>query len=335
MQSSSGQLSGVPHVQRRSAVTDDVLGGGAGGSVRDALRGRDMADQEAMLAPRAAAPVQRKPGAAPVQMDETAEKIKATTQETNDGGHSLLRHGPEVTEEALERRLKTGMTAKIDGPGEVFSPAPGFVSKFLTYAAVNKTRAAAAAEANSGIATTLAGVKGEADAVTTKLGEVKTAKETLDKADPSGKAAAGKAFGTARAALVSAETALRNKARTFDPASVAGVPVSYEKPDPATAGLEYLKLRPSYKVVKNHGEVIGLGIRGDKKDLTDTHGEGGTPHENVYETVKPKEDVSSTQTAFNASGGKQLSTVDATTEANSWTAGQHYPCAPEEPVGIS
>ncbi len=353
---SGSRLSGAS-VQRKQnlagkpfAVQLAALDPNAGAAAKTAgPRGDSLAHldriQAAFGAENAAAPgvdsgasVQRRQasGAPTVQMDEAAEKVTATNREAADGGHSLVRHGPEVSEGDLERRLKTGMTAKADGSGgEVFSPAPGFASKFATFAAVNKTRTAAATEANDGLATTLAGVNVEAGAVTTKNTELKTAKDALDKADAPGKAAAGKAFGLARAALTGAETTLRNKARTFDPAAVPGVPVSYEKPEPATDGLEYLRLRPSYKVVKNHGEVIGVGIRGDKKDLTDTHGEGGAPHENVYETVKAKEDVSSTQTAFNAAAGKKLSTIDPTTEANAWSAGQHYPCAPEEPAGIS
>jgi hypothetical protein len=65
-------------------------------------------------------------------------KTEAVTLEAATGGHSVDRHGPEVTDVALQNRLTTGVA-----PDNVLSVAPGYSSKFVSYMAWLDCRQAA------------------------------------------------------------------------------------------------------------------------------------------------------------------------------------------------
>ena len=71
--------------------------------------------------------------------DERGKKSEAQRQEVAEGGHALGRHGPEVSDELLKRRLFTGIA-----PDAHLSPAPGASSRFNSYKDVIDTRQKAA-----------------------------------------------------------------------------------------------------------------------------------------------------------------------------------------------
>ncbi len=75
-----------------------------------------------------------------------ADNIKAHEMEHAEGGHSLARHGPEISDASLMTRLFTGIA-----PDNKLSPAPGSSSQFISYEAVLETRQAAAAAINAEI----------------------------------------------------------------------------------------------------------------------------------------------------------------------------------------
>jgi|GEM_PF-3894182 len=303
--------------------------------LKSSLRGQQFADQERMLAPSEGPPVQLKAStaAAAVQMDK--DKDKAESQELADGGHSLLRHGPEVTDSALERRLKTGMTAKIGDPSaETFSPAPGLATRFKSYPLVNQTRQAATDACAAELQTSIDGVKTPCDAYDLALMNLNDAKTALDKAKlGTDKVAIGKAggdFGKARGPVSKAEGDVRTKARSYDPATIKGVPLSVGSG--AASGSELLTVKPSYKVVIKHGAAIGEGFRGVDKKVGNALGKDGADAD-VFDDISAKIDVDQTQTAM-ATGSAGLKGLDPKTDCASWTAGQHYPTDGETP-GIS
>ena len=71
---------------------------------------------------------------------EAAAKLRALAHEKKDGGHSLDRHGPEVSDADLKKRLETGQAT--DGK---FSPTKGS-TRFSSYEDWVKTRADALAD---------------------------------------------------------------------------------------------------------------------------------------------------------------------------------------------
>jgi hypothetical protein len=84
---------------------------------------------------------------------EAESKTKAEEMEVDDasrtaggGGHAIARHGPNISDAALQKRLYSGMA-----PDNALSPAPGSSSKFKTYAAMIQTRQAAASALKSEI----------------------------------------------------------------------------------------------------------------------------------------------------------------------------------------
>lgn len=108
-------------------------------------------------------------------------------------------------------------------------------------------------------------------------------------------------------------------------ASKDGLPVSFTKVKDPASGMDFLSLKPAYKTVVNHGSAIGGGFRGvDQKSGQD---------DTIYDDVSAQEDINTTQTAFTGAV-KKLADTDVA-EAASWKAGQHYPCDPAEPAGIS
>ena len=77
------------------------------------------------------------------QAKEAAAKARALALERKDGGHSIDRHGPEVSDANLKKRLETGQT-----PDGKFSPTPAS-TKFKNYEEWEKTRSDALAKISS------------------------------------------------------------------------------------------------------------------------------------------------------------------------------------------
>lgn len=82
------------------------------------------------------------------------QRKKAVDLDSADGAHSVARHGPEVADKSLQKRLKTGIT-----PEGKFSPAEKSC-KFLSYDLMLETREAAFNEAASVYGLSLAALFG-------------------------------------------------------------------------------------------------------------------------------------------------------------------------------
>ena len=77
--------------------------------------------------------------------DEIIKALKAASHEIDDGGHSLLRHGPDHTDPALNKRLNQGIA-----PDQSVRNAPGGSTKFQSYDDWLKTRDRALQEIQAG-----------------------------------------------------------------------------------------------------------------------------------------------------------------------------------------
>jgi len=76
-----------------------------------------------------------------IELARGTAKNQAQTKDDLDGGHSIQRHGPDVTDEELTDRLKTGVA-----PGGTYSPTRKSC-KFINYGEWEATRTAAFGEA--------------------------------------------------------------------------------------------------------------------------------------------------------------------------------------------
>ncbi len=296
--------------QSAQGLLDSVTGGGGGGGVQRRA-------------------VQRK-----------SDKDLATEQEAADGGHSLLRHGPELTDATLKRRLTTGMTAKLNGPGETYSPAPGLVTRFKTYDDYNKTRQAATDAANKAIGETKKGMKSVVEAWAPFYAAGVTAKTNLAKAKADLKAApsdataktamadAGKAFADANKDKRTASDAVKTQAATFDAAGTAGISITCKVNQNSANAWDWLTIKPSYGCVVAHGRTIGVGFRGQGAETK----RAPTDENSTYAGTSAQLDVDRTQTAFSTS--KTKLEACSPTQAASWKAGQHYPCDPGKAPGM-
>jgi hypothetical protein len=84
------------------------------------------------------------------QLSEEYAEMKMEALELAEHGHSIARHGPEVTDEKLLMRLFTGIA-----PDDKLSPAPGASSRFSSYEMQLETRQASA----TALQTTIAAVQ--------------------------------------------------------------------------------------------------------------------------------------------------------------------------------
>lgn len=80
-------------------------------------------------------------------LEDKVAQINAEKTEDSEGGHSLARHGPDVSDDLLKKRLFTGIA-----PDNHLSPAPGASSRFTDYRTVLSTRQAAATALTNAIA---------------------------------------------------------------------------------------------------------------------------------------------------------------------------------------
>lgn len=260
------------------------------------------------------------PLAESVQFDKKSRQ-DAMDLEARDGGHSLDRHGPQVTSEQLRARLETGVAAdstfspvaSLDKDGSPKAGQTGLSTKFHDHEDYLKTRQSAINLVNGAIA----GTKALVTPLAMKIPQAEEAlKNEGDKAKKKQRADDVKA---ARAALENAVAGIPAGSTSLLPVRVAK-----GKKDPA----EMVTIYGSYSVIVDHGRRIGRGYKGeDAKKVADPSGSG---KEGVgFDTIKELPNVTKTRTTLNGPGGAALATIAS---AAAWAAAQHFPC--DEPTGI-
>jgi hypothetical protein len=249
------------------------------------------------------------PGVA-IQRDEAQDKVDATALEDRDQGHSLKRHGPEVTDAKLQERLTTGYA-----PDGAFVPAPGLSTKFTSYDAYLKTRQAAATKITAAREKTVLSFK----QLYAKLVEAKDALKTST--DNKAKAGLAKQLSQASGAIVTWSEGTR--------AGTTGeLPVRFQK-NAATPD-KMLQFYGSYEVVVDHKQTIGMGYRGASPKQIPNPKKAGE-QATVYDSTSKVDDISKTRTTYDL--GK-VHTQEDLPVAAAWPAVQHFPCDEAEGIFI-
>jgi hypothetical protein len=257
-----------------------------------------------------------------------AEK-EAKALETRDGGHSLGRHGPAVSDQQLKDRITTGVAA--DG---AFSPvgAGGLSTKFASHKDYIETRDAAVAAVDAAATKT----KGALTPLTTAY---------LTAAQAFANETAGATKGVKAGEMAAAKTALENAAKAITNPSADKLSVKVQSP-PIRGGTKageipamvatMVQVRPSYSIVLDHRRPVGSGFKGTGAATTVTdpsHTDPSKPAKtgagNATTAAIPA--PTKTRTSFDVSGGAQA--LDTVPAATGWKAAQHFPV--DEPVGIS
>lgn len=169
-------------------------------------------------------------------------KDKAETLESADGGHSLKRHGPEITDEQLKDRLSSGIAA--DG---AFSPTPGASTKFVSYEAYLNTRERVSRDMNATLTETRRYLKGDLNAYHNAIVRFNNADPGPDKGD------------LARVRNNKKKT-VEDKVSRIGQTHKDYLPVKFNAAD--ANPLHWIVTYGSYGVVRDHGELVGTGFQG-------------------------------------------------------------------------
>jgi len=234
---------------------------------------------------------------------------QAQSLETRDHGHSLDRHGPEVTDDKLVTRLETGIA-----PDGVKSPAPGLSTKFVSYELWLETRAKALITLQGAIDSTI-------DYLDDDIEDYREKKRAWQTSTPGAHKAPGQPL---------------HKAMT-DAKAVVGIMVdniNSQVPNPKKAPArfhanksepeELVTLSNSYTVLLDHGKTVGEGHRGTTQDSTDPQ---------LYTDTTPVTSLTQSRTGIEPTDRLSLfdDAVDITVDA--WQVFQHFP-AEEPTMGI-
>jgi hypothetical protein len=232
-------------------------------------------------------------------------KEQAEGLEQRDGGHSLGRHGPDVTDQQLKDRITTGVA-----PDNKFSPTD-VSTKFASYEVYLETRAKAAATLDAAVTTAKAKFAPLLAELQKAEGVHKTAPPGPDKG-PKGK------FGMA---VADAKRAITDACAT----AAGQLPAKAAVNDPTVR----VKLATSYAVVVEHGKSIGSGFQGaggekqvaDPADATKT-GKG-------HNATAPLAAATRSRTTFDTGAPALM----AAPLAETMKVAQHFPTI--DPAGIS
>ncbi len=244
---------------------------------------------------------------------ETSAKEQATTLETAEHGHSLGRHGPELTNDQLKTRLTSGVAA--DG---AFSPTPGASTKFKNYETYIDTRQTVITEIKGAIVATRNHLKNE-------LKAYQTAKKAFEDEPAGPDKAPGKplalAVSTTRQAIVDKVAIIGQDNPTY-------IPVKFN-PGPVPAN--WIVTYGGYKVGHDHGKAIGSGfsgVAGSEQNVTHpgtlVAGPGGwTQHADMG-------DINKTFSAIDCPAND--TPVFPSLDPTAWVFGQHFPS--DTPIGF-
>ena len=227
---------------------------------------------------------------------EGTQETAAKQRELAEGGHALERHGPQVSDDALIRRLHTGIA-----PDGVLVPAPGASSRFNSFTDVMATRQKGAALLQQEIATaagkvltwlgsvggltnvhTLAhqdtAAKGLAlTTATTEKTDAYKPTSGLDKSQKEAKLNAFKQAGTDKKAAEGAEKTAKdemdhpgkNLKRVLPGLTKVKLTIDDDVSDAASLE-DGVELAESYGIYAEHGRPIGTAfVSGDSIKLSD------------------------------------------------------------------
>lgn len=252
------------------------------------------------------------PRAAQIQ-SETAE-VLSMAYEARDGGHSLDRHGPDISDKQLQHRLKTGYT-----PDRSFTPTLGLSTRFNKHEDYIKTRLAAVQGMKDAIRATRDRLKAE-------LKAFHQAKENFRKSPPGPHKAAGQPL---QLAIANTQAAVQAQVNAIGNPDATHMPVRFIPNAATPAG--YITMYQSYSIIVDHGSSIGMGFRGKAANQVQiNHPTNGTLVD-AWTDWDKVDNLTKTRTGMDTGANHQeLFGTDHNPE--NWTAFQHFPV--DEPVGI-
>jgi hypothetical protein len=266
---------------------------------------------------------------------EANAQTAAVALETSDSaanphaGHSLGRHGPHVTDAQLQSRLTTGVA-----PDGAFSPAPGVSSRFNSHVEYIATRQAAVTQVQTAIATTQALLAPLLTAYDTACVAFFSAVGAARGALAGPKTVAFQALTGAVAGITNPDTVHIPLARPNNFQVPNGTPAT-NVPALVTAGIAaMMRLRPTYKVIVNHGRDIGAAFTGTGaptaaiNPATGAAGAGQTWPATAPAAAAPQ--LTRTTLEVPVVGAP----LNAAPAPATWTAIQHFPAENTAPVGI-
>ena len=204
-------------------------------------------------------------------------QFRAEALEGAEGGHSLDRHGPDLTDQELKTRLDTGIAA--DG---AFSPTPGASTKFNSYQHYLDTRVAVTSALKAAFKATRGDLKGD-------LKAYYTAKSDFNKAPPGPAKAGGQPL---QLAIQAARDNITATVADIGADDAARAPVKFN-PNAASSA-DWIVSYQAYKIGMDHGGAIGGGFEGQAGskvvvtkpgDPTKT-GDGWTVHDDMCDISK-------------------------------------------------
>jgi hypothetical protein len=265
-----------------------------------------------------------------IQRDDKADAVALETadrQESAHYGHALDRHGPDVSDDALKKRLKTGEApdgamVPVAGPDAL----TGISSKFGGHKEYLETRAAACVKAKERLDATADHLKPLAVAA-------KLAIEELAGAAQAEKGAKAKAKAKAMKDLTDGADATRasTNAHRWAPVDMADKKLVEGLVKAGGDQLNLLfTLRPEYEMVIDHGKPIGYGFQGSSPQNIPKPGAPGKEMRVFDDATPVKLDMPKTRTTFKVKGPTSL--IAKTYTPNTWAVIQHFPA--DDPVGM-
>jgi hypothetical protein len=299
--------------------------------VPDTAAGRRLLAHElAHTVQQGAAPRLRRQLVGTIQRDDKTDAVALETAdrlESSHYGHALDRHGPDVSDAALKKRLQTGEApdgamVPVAGPDAL----TGISSKFAGHKEYLETRAAACVTAKERLDATADRLKGLAETA-------KKAIEALASAAQAEKGAKAKERATAMKALTDAADSTRASVNgdKWAPIDVAD---KKQVESLVKAGGDQLNalftLRPEYEMVIDHGKPIGYGFQGSSPQNIPKPGAPGKEMRVFDDAVPVKLDMPKTRSTFKVKGPTSL--IAKTYTPTAWAVIQHFPA--DDPVGM-
>jgi hypothetical protein len=256
---------------------------------------------------------------------ESVFRLEATHLETKDGGHSLDRHGPDVSDDALKVRLATGVA-----PDGKMSPTTGLSSKFASHEAYLKSREKATTNLKEAVVAT----RGELRDALTEFHKLRLAFEKRDTELKNDNTATRRdrvqPMQDAKNAWDLQSAVVKGLVDTIGQDNAAGkCPVKFNPK--AVDPKDYILLYQGYDVVVDNGTAIGKGFRGNATSQAQIQPDPNKDAFNAWSTSTEVPGMTITRTGIECPSKTERLFQPALNPA-SWKVYQHFPV--DETPGI-
>lgn len=292
---------------------------------------------------------------------ELDRKQEAETMEEAGGGHSLDRHGPEITDVALQARLTTGIA-----PDGAISVAPGYSSKFASYTLWLDTRQRAIDALVAAVATTQIRLMAleprlptaqqretAADQAVTDATAVRQAKHVAHERAKGqlgvgsvGQLAARDELDQAAAGLAKATTKRADLASSLT-ALLDALPLPVDRAAVDLGDITSFRVKKAYRIIVDNAKTIGTGWQGTGVQAPRDVVHGGRTVEDavLYAGTQASDTLTKSLTTLDggaaqgtplltAGAGGGAAVPNAALTVGAWGVVQHFPAPPDAVAGI-